>query len=482
MSEGPQYTDCVDKSSWVDIDPFSDVNGIGVANLVAGVAAIVAVIFGAGPWGFIAAFAAATEILRRVADWMLHAKLICLSNVKRRVFVNDPDTDRICVLGSVLDFERVGEGKSGPETIDNDFGVNLFLAPVSQAELMMPGNLDADGLAAKMAALKTRIEASAQGDLIQDPAAASSPLMRRDDGQPFGAMPAGFVGYQRLMMISSQPITPFPASIFMDPHVLAAYDKQYGALADAAYLDFQTEFAGTVSENGRVLTPQEKLTITLKAAADHLSEPRVAARFYELVDAKYHFKRVAVPVLHCEFEGARIRDVFNVLDFAHIECKKSGFWGFLCDVVNLVVSLFLGIPKLIAAAIAWALAEDGKLSNGYDGSGGELKLGDGIVVRGRWVYDSAHKGYNEIHAVRTLQKTCGPTLTDATFVDFHDRWCTELSKIPCDGKTHDELTTTQQTTRDAQASLENGWSLHPHIDGCVPAPPQPEPPPGPNLH
>ena len=123
MSEGPQYTACIDKANWK-----SAIAWIGVADIAAAIGAVVALLAGLPLVGLIAAFAAGSEIIRKVAEWQLNVKLICLGNVKRRVF-DDPDPDRICVLGTVLDFEKVGEDKSGFENIDNDFGVNLFIAP-----------------------------------------------------------------------------------------------------------------------------------------------------------------------------------------------------------------------------------------------------------------------------------------------------------------------------------------------------------------
>src|SRR5205823_1481318 len=91
-------------------------------------------------------------------------------------------------------------------------------------------------------------------------------------------------------------------------------------------------------------------------AKDPLASGPVSGKFYKAVEAAFQFREKEAQALHCEFEGSRIRDVFNVLDFAHVQCDTSGFWGFLCDALNLLISLFLGIPKLIAAAAAWALA------------------------------------------------------------------------------------------------------------------------------
>jgi hypothetical protein len=491
MPEGPQYTSCIDKQSWQ-----SAIATVGVADIAGAIGAILSVLAGFPAAGVILAFAAGAEIIRKVAGWMLTGKLVCLNNVKRRVFT-DPDPDRICVLGTVLDFEKVGEDKSGFENIDNDFGVNLFIAPFTFG-----------AVAAKaQEALQREMERSPQGDLIQDPDSAApqpgdlnpspGPLMRKDDpSQKFGPMPAGFTGYQRGLMFSAALARPVPSNVYRDPHELVKQDPQLDQMGKDAYAEFLTEFSGNPIVNGQPLSQAEKDQILADAAKDHLAQPVVAAKFYAKVEAKFAFVEKQAQALHCEFEGSRIRDVYNVLDFAHVHCDTSGFWGFLCDALNFLVSIFLGIPKLIAAAAAWALADDGSLSNAYDGKGGEIKLGDPIVVRGRWAYDSAHSGYNEIHAVRTVQKTAlAPADADpyTAYLEFHKAWCSELSKVPPDPPPSRDpqappatgadpnMTPAQQATRDAQKRDENRWVYHPAIDGCIPHT-VPDPNPAPGLH
>ena len=81
-------------------------------NVAAAVVAILAVVAGFPAAGVVIGFAAGAEILRKVAEWLFTRKLVCNKNVKRRVF-DDPDPDRVCVLGAMLDFEKVGEDKSG---------------------------------------------------------------------------------------------------------------------------------------------------------------------------------------------------------------------------------------------------------------------------------------------------------------------------------------------------------------------------------
>ncbi len=470
MSEGPQYTSCVEKDDFVTVESY-----VGVANVLGAVAALLFVLAGFPAAGAIFALAAGAEILRKVAEWLLMHKLICLKNVKRRVF-DDPDPDRICVLGAVLDFERVGEDKSGFEKIDNDFALNLLLAPTPLADIA----------AKDFDSVRHAIEISAQGDLIQDPAvtdpnpadpnALPKPLLRKDNGQPFGAMPKGFTGYKRGLMSSAGFPRLIPANVYRDPRGLVLVDAKFAQIAADAQAQFVLELQNNpVGADGKPLPAAAVSQLLADTAADPLAQPRVAELFYQQVEAAFAFVQKFAPSLHCEFEGARIRDVYNVLDFAHVKCDSDGFWGFACDVLNFVISLFLGLPKLIAAIAAWALAKDGKLSDAYDGQGGDIQFGESIVLRGRWAYDGGHDGYNEIHAVRTVQKTFWPGPADeAGFKAFHDQWCAELAKVPPpDPATHtasSPLTPQQQTTRDAQARPENRWVLHPAIDGCAPMP------------
>ena len=284
------------------------------------------------------------------------------------------------------------------------------------------------------------------------------------------------------MMISAKFPRPLPANVFLNPYGLVGVDPIFKAMGDTAYANFLFKYAGAVMENGRLLTQQEKDAILNRAAVAPLWEPEVNAAFYQAVKDAFDFKTINVPIMHCEFEGSRIRDVYNALDFAHVHCDTSGFWGFLCDVLNFVISLFLGIPKLIAAAVAWANADDGKLSDSYDGKGGPINLNDPLVIRGRWVYDSAHDGYNEIHAVRTVQKTGPAPLYPTEFLAFHEERCHQLARvpwappIPLPGSPpvtgSPPMTPEQRDTWEGQGRDENRWAYHPVIDGCAPRPRQ----------
>lgn len=105
-----QYTHCVQRDEF-DALGFASFAGPALV-VIAGVVAIVAF----GPPGV---FVAAIGLLwgsSKACHFLLGGKLICLGG------------DR-CVIGRVVQLEPVGFGKSGPELIDNDFAVNLLLAP-----------------------------------------------------------------------------------------------------------------------------------------------------------------------------------------------------------------------------------------------------------------------------------------------------------------------------------------------------------------
>src|SRR5690242_14490050 len=89
----PEYTTCVQPGDYVD--PPLPTAGTAPATLEA--------------------LFASLALLEDTCDYMLHGKLVCLGG------------DR-CAIGHVAGFETVAD-KKFPDTIDNDFGINVLLAP-----------------------------------------------------------------------------------------------------------------------------------------------------------------------------------------------------------------------------------------------------------------------------------------------------------------------------------------------------------------
>jgi hypothetical protein len=89
-----------------------------------------------------------------------------------------------------------------------------------------------------------------------------------------------------------------------------------------------------------------------------------------------------------------------------------------------------------------------------------------VLVRGDWVFDAGHAGWNEIHPVRYVQRLDnvadefrGAAPADAALVERFklevlDPWCFEVSRAE------------DPAVIDEQGRPENSWQIHPSIDGC----------------
>lgn len=185
-------------------------------------------------------------------------------------------------------------------------------------------------------------------------------------------------------------------------------------------------------------------------------------------------------VLHCEIKGCRVHDVCIVLKVmafptaaAAVICSIPVVGWVACLIALAVVAAL----TLIIGGIVWAATHNGELNDVLDPDSGTLTPadpdtglgGDIILVRGDWVYDAGHGGWNEIHPVRYVQKLDipaefhGAAPADADLVERFKRevldpWCFEV------GRTEDPLIIEEQQ------KPENSWHIHPAIDGCEPEP------------
>jgi hypothetical protein len=175
--------------------------------------------------------------------------------------------------------------------------------------------------------------------------------------------------------------------------------------------------------------------------------------------------------LHCEFEGDGIRSIldafYGVLAVLIAALWIPGFW---------IVAIIIGLLALLRKII---LAEPGDPGSGtpldIDSSLGSLDKRDVVVVKGEWIYDSGHIGWNEIHPVRDCQ-IIGRDLeswdtfkftdhetqfevildSDANLQRLKDFWCGALQGAHDaeEGGSHDDP--------------KNDWGIHPLVDGCKP--------------
>jgi hypothetical protein len=195
-----------------------------------------------------------------------------------------------------------------------------------------------------------------------------------------------------------------------------------------------------------------------------------------------------VPILHCEIEGDRANLVCAALDLplslipgGSSVCRWKPFGipigRWVCSIISTAL-----LPIVLAAlAIAWAAGSDD--NRDFDGAG-DLSRGEAVIIRGRWVYDAGHSGWNELHPVISVQKISEQEKKDnlegtfawGKFDEVYERWCKRSDEVPpiTDlGLRPLEMTPEQEAVYDQQRRPENRWIFHPIIDGCQRDEPEP---------
>ena len=231
---------------------------------------------------------------------------------------------------------------------------------------------------------------------------------------------------------------------------------------------------------GELITEQASMPVPLdpKPKEDQGPSPKYWGTYVDF-DAPYFGPPVVyptsadapykVPVLHCEIEGDRIAAVcaaFQVIWNPVIEtlCAIPLFGWLIC----LVISIALLPVILTTLATAWAA---GSNDNRSFEDAGSLEVGDTVVITGRWVYDAGHAGWNEIHAVKSVQKIDDAVVCAwQTFDDLHERWCDRVNEVPPEGAPGSRpaaMTPAQETVWEGQVDSKNRWVYHPAIDGCA---------------
>lgn len=376
-----------------------------------------------------------------VCDYMLHRKLVCLGSVRpgkkngKPKLIHSPDAELVCAIGRIVSFEPPSS-KSGFDTIDNDFSFNILLRPDDAIAGLSDNPFGSDAWL-KIADGLDAVRRGYQGELLTEQANMPQPREGDDGGPHYG-------GYTSEMFFDSTRNQSGAAalSLTMDP----GPSNRMVVKRSVWYLD------GSVQQY----------------------DPEAAGSY-------------SVPVLHCECEGTRIHDVFNVADQmpgGGSGCKKHWYTRIGCFLLNLI---FLPFTSAFVAE-AWANARDGNYHDALEGNG-DLNLGDLVLVRGRWAFDAGHHGYNEIHAVHTIQKIPDPADPSArpprpaappagsppeAFERFYAAWCGLASEAPPDhapGERPAGMTPAQTAIYDNQQKPENHFVYHPDVDGCAPAVP-----------
>lgn len=185
-----------------------------------------------------------------------------------------------------------------------------------------------------------------------------------------------------------------------------------------------------------------------------------------------------VKALHCEFEGEGYRTLLDaaywVLGFliaalalalAAVAFPLLGWFALLLAIAALLFGGVLFRQELSApsAPIAQPVAS--------------LKSGDFVILQGKWVYDSLHEGWNEIHPVTYCQKIeTFPEAKQLKDIDCYDDATGEHFYLDSDANIQRCLDIVCNCLKNADDAVnegshekpENGWTIHPSIDGCKP--------------
>lgn len=172
--------------------------------------------------------------------------------------------------------------------------------------------------------------------------------------------------------------------------------------------------------------------------------------------------------LHCEFEGG---GVWELLQWCLVALALATAATIACaiPILGWIVCAILGLAAAITfiAGVIAALNNVGD-PNDVDPGLGEIHAPDPtgrgadiLVVKGTWIYDSAHEGWNEIHPILHCQRigTWNGTWSGTAFARPNtkaavDRWCAALERAG------------DPATKANQQGLEHQWQVHPLVDGC----------------
>jgi hypothetical protein len=186
--------------------------------------------------------------------------------------------------------------------------------------------------------------------------------------------------------------------------------------------------------------------------------------------------RIQSEVLHCEFEGRGMYDIFLAAHVALLVAFAAVFACLFPDVpwwVTLILALLAGL--ILGGGIALG-SFDGGDPHDVNPNIGELHTNqcdhtgaDTLVVKGRWVYDSGHRfalvnhvpflghqrpgAWYELHPITFCCKAngdCGDVIL------LRKRWQAAIDDA------------TSPATLASQAQPQNQWQVHPLIDGCQP--------------
>jgi hypothetical protein len=186
-------------------------------------------------------------------------------------------------------------------------------------------------------------------------------------------------------------------------------------------------------------------------------------------------------LLHCEIEGAGIRD-FRTLLWILFGTFLAAAAVYAIPVIGPILSWLLMLLALLMLIFGSYIARTDTASPpdstwgsslvGFDSTADRNTQVDIVYVFGRWIYDSLHTGWNELHPLHFLIKIGTATQGDLSQgvwpADLGDRWLRLDAIFAGIGSASSAVT---------QAEPQNQWTLHPAIDGCLGTTPYPDPDP-----
>jgi hypothetical protein len=176
-------------------------------------------------------------------------------------------------------------------------------------------------------------------------------------------------------------------------------------------------------------------------------------------------------ILHCEFEGRGVFDMFLAAQAALLPVVAAVF---ACQIpgVGWIVALILALLGLGIMGLGLGIGHFDQGDPNDEGPNiGELHTNDEnhqgadtLLIKGHWVYDSGHRfdqhtAYYELHPITFCCKTSPVSPADCangTIILLKKRWENAIGGA------------TSPATLESQKQPQNQWQVHPIIDGCQP--------------
>jgi hypothetical protein len=178
-------------------------------------------------------------------------------------------------------------------------------------------------------------------------------------------------------------------------------------------------------------------------------------------------------VLHCEFEGRGMYDIYLATHVALLVAIAAVFACFIPGAgwVTAILAILAGL--IAGGGFALGLVDGGD-PNDVDPNIGELHTNDcnhtgadTLVIKGRWVYDSGHRfplqvpflghsrpgAWNELHPITFCFKA---NCDNGDVILLRKRWQVAIEDA------------TSPATLASQTQPQNQWQVHPLLDGCLP--------------